>query len=139
MPKTPEQINRRMAEFMGMKWDENRCPVCGWPLKNKIEDGCIIGNCSVRPAPETRAIDRYWASFNPYHNIADAERLMDKLEEMGFRWVLRKNTIDYYFGFVRGIDEIYGEIADLKCEAICLAVDKLLDAQNSQKTSLKSD
>lgn len=25
-----------------------RCPRCTWPLKDKLEDGCIEGNCSYR-------------------------------------------------------------------------------------------
>lgn len=30
---------------------EGRCQVCGWPLVERIEDGCVPGNCSMRPAP----------------------------------------------------------------------------------------
>jgi hypothetical protein len=26
-----------------------QCEVCGWTLKEKIEDGCVPGNCSYRP------------------------------------------------------------------------------------------
>jgi hypothetical protein len=26
-----------------------RCDICDWPLKDKIEDGCIPGNCCYRP------------------------------------------------------------------------------------------
>jgi len=31
---------------------ENRCAVCGWPLKERADDGCVRGNCSMRPRPE---------------------------------------------------------------------------------------
>jgi len=31
---------------------ESRCAVCGWPLKERAEDGCVRGNCSYRPRPE---------------------------------------------------------------------------------------
>lgn len=27
------------------------CPVCGWPLEGDARQGCVIGNCSMRPAP----------------------------------------------------------------------------------------
>lgn len=27
-----------------------QCPICGWPLEDSIEKGCIPGNCSYRPA-----------------------------------------------------------------------------------------
>jgi hypothetical protein len=32
--------------------DDSRCAVCGWPLVMSLEDGCIRGNCSMRPRPE---------------------------------------------------------------------------------------
>ncbi len=28
-----------------------RCNVCGWPLAQRREDGCVPGNCCQRPAP----------------------------------------------------------------------------------------
>ena len=34
---------------MGSK--EERCQVCGWPLAERWEDGCVPGNCSMRPRP----------------------------------------------------------------------------------------
>lgn len=36
-------------------WDEARCRVCGWPLVERIEDGCVTGSCSMRPLPKQRA------------------------------------------------------------------------------------
>lgn len=30
----------------------SRCAVCGWPLAEKPESGCVRGNCSHRPRPE---------------------------------------------------------------------------------------
>jgi hypothetical protein len=31
--------------------DESRCAVCGWPLAATAPDGCVRGNCSMRPLP----------------------------------------------------------------------------------------
>lgn len=31
---------------------QNRCAVCGWPLADSVEKGCVRGNCSYRPRPE---------------------------------------------------------------------------------------
>lgn len=31
--------------------DPNRCAVCGWTLAAKMEEGCMRGNCSLRPLP----------------------------------------------------------------------------------------
>lgn len=42
-------------EVMGEIWDESRCRICGWFLKEKLEEGCIPDSCSLRPAPERRA------------------------------------------------------------------------------------
>lgn len=33
-----------------------RCAVCGWPLAKTREEGCAIGDCSMRPLP-ARAFD----------------------------------------------------------------------------------
>ncbi len=38
-------------EVRGADFDEDltkRCSKCGWPLKERIEDGCTEGNCSQR-------------------------------------------------------------------------------------------
>ena len=32
--------------------DPDRCAVCGWPLANQPEGGCVRGNCSERPRPK---------------------------------------------------------------------------------------
>lgn len=29
-----------------------RCEVCGWPLADSVERGCVAGNCSMRPVPK---------------------------------------------------------------------------------------
>ena len=29
---------------------ESRCPICDWPIKKTIQEGCVPGNCSFRPA-----------------------------------------------------------------------------------------
>lgn len=31
--------------------DSSRCAVCGWPLQESADEGCIRGNCSMRPRP----------------------------------------------------------------------------------------
>lgn len=31
--------------------DPNRCAVCGWKLAASREDGCVRGDCSMRPRP----------------------------------------------------------------------------------------
>jgi hypothetical protein len=32
--------------------DESRCAVCGWPLRDTIDEGCVRANCSQRPRPD---------------------------------------------------------------------------------------
>ena len=33
--------------------DASRCAVCGWPLAETAEEGCIRGCCSYRPRPSS--------------------------------------------------------------------------------------
>jgi hypothetical protein len=35
-----------------MTTQEKSCPVCGWPLRESVRDGCVLGNCSMRPVPK---------------------------------------------------------------------------------------
>ena len=30
--------------------DVSRCAICGWPLAASADEGCVRGNCSLRPA-----------------------------------------------------------------------------------------
>lgn len=54
--KAGPELDALVAEqVMGLTWDESRCRVCGWPLKEKLEDGCVPENCSLRPGPIRRA------------------------------------------------------------------------------------
>lgn len=41
-------------------WDESRCRVCGWPLAASADQGCVPGNCSMRPLPKERADGQAW-------------------------------------------------------------------------------
>jgi hypothetical protein len=47
--------------------DPNRCAVCGWTLSPSRDLGCVRGDCSMRPKPETfydadRAAEEYAAA-----------------------------------------------------------------------------
>lgn len=43
------------------QWNESRCRICGWPLKESIDEGRTIDNCSMRPVPAKRADElRNW-------------------------------------------------------------------------------
>lgn len=51
-----DKMTQFFAGVMGIgKWDESRCRICGWPLVEKIEDGCTKESCSMRPVPDKRA------------------------------------------------------------------------------------
>lgn len=39
-------------ETCGSRPSGERCPVCGWPLKQTIAEGCTAGNCCERPTPK---------------------------------------------------------------------------------------
>ena len=42
-------------EVMGVRWADDRCRICGWPFAESREEGCVDGDCSMRPPPERRA------------------------------------------------------------------------------------
>jgi glutaredoxin len=41
-----------LAEAIKQDDDPTRCAVCGWKLAESAEQGCVRGNCSMRPRPE---------------------------------------------------------------------------------------
>lgn len=66
-----DNINRQLKSILASaalpsaQKDANRCAVCGWPLAESWDKGCVRGNCSQRPRGD---------------NLYDAERA--KLESM---------------------------------------------------------
>lgn len=50
--------------------DNSRCAVCGWPLKETIDEGCVVGNCSMRPLPDI-PYDRDRAIANGYSRYSN--------------------------------------------------------------------
>lgn len=55
MKAGPELDAMVAREVMGEVWDESRCRICGWPLVEKLKDGCVADSCSFRPVPDRRA------------------------------------------------------------------------------------
>jgi len=53
---------------------KDRCPICGWPLAESSNEGCVIGNCSYRPGD----------------NRGDEKR---NLQERGERWLATAGII----------------------------------------------
>ena len=53
------QIVAGAAQFTAT-FPPDRCRICGWPLVEKIQDGCTRKSCSQRPAPAVRA-DHWYA------------------------------------------------------------------------------
>lgn len=49
------ELDAKVALLVDGPWDESRCRICGWPLMERPEEGCIPTSCSLRPAPERRA------------------------------------------------------------------------------------
>lgn len=75
MKAGPELDALVAREVMEETWDESRCRICGWPLKEKLQDGCVPESCCLRPAPERRA-----DAPAPYStDLETAWRVVDKV------------------------------------------------------------
>lgn len=55
MTEAGRELDAAVHLAIGYQWDQARCRICGWPLKDPFDDGCRVGNCSQRPAPTRRA------------------------------------------------------------------------------------
>lgn len=69
------ELDALVAEkVMGITWDNSRCRVCGWPIRDRVEDGCVAENCSRRPGP-----DRWADAPAPYStDLAAAWAIVEK-------------------------------------------------------------
>jgi hypothetical protein len=57
-----QEYDRLFAAILGKgKWDEARCRICGWPLKQTMIEGCTADSCSQRPVPVRRADTLVWS------------------------------------------------------------------------------
>jgi hypothetical protein len=51
LPNVPGEGEIPTERGKAMKTEIERCDVCGWPLREQMKDGCVKGNCSMRPVP----------------------------------------------------------------------------------------
>ena len=72
-------------------WDESRCRICGWPLKESVEKGCVVGNCSERPPPWRRADTPAPVSTDIYAALPLADEMMGALDAQDRTWVLHRD------------------------------------------------
>ena len=109
---------------LGFVWDESKCRICGWRLKGSVDDGCVIDNCSQRPAPKIRADEPGLYSTD----IRVAWVVVDKMMKSGdWKFVLWSNGGNYSAEFQRhkeGSIQIVAT-ADEAPEAICSAALRL--------------
>jgi hypothetical protein len=54
-PLVSRELDAKVHLLLFGPWDESRCRVCAWPIAKSIEEGCVVGNCSMRPLPSHRA------------------------------------------------------------------------------------
>ena len=77
---TEIEINKEVSEKIMriyFTWPDDRCLVCGWIYASSTKDGCVPGNCSLRPQPKVDAFDR---RITPY--ATDAACMMRVIETM---------------------------------------------------------
>ncbi len=128
-----ENLNLRKAVHaaLGRKWDEWRCRICGWQLKESIEDGCTVESCSLRPAPEKRADEP--PPYELKHHLA-LDALMEFCEKNGYHWEISLMRNKRYNCTIWKLDpgqyaqlvsdSFYNSLAICICEAIVEASQK---------------
>jgi hypothetical protein len=110
------------------EWDEKRCRICGWPLKEDLKDGCVPDNCALRPAPARRA-----DAPAPYSTDLEAAwHIVDKLNlcvhragsTQPFYWVGHPG--DGHTGMVGDVDNPTVGTASSAPLAICRSALKIM-------------
>jgi hypothetical protein len=119
------QMDAWVAEFvMGWKWPTNRCPVCGWLYSETRDQGCVPGDCSMRPRPNIVEIQKS-RGYGVYStDIADAWQVVEKMRTSPWKWYeIAHRPIGCMVNFTGNIgDNVYAETAPLAiCKAALLA------------------
>ena len=68
-----------------------RCDVCDWPLANRPEDGCVLGNCCYRP--ESGSAEYY--RIQKRKEALRTQRLAKLREEVVAQAIRWRKTKDY--------------------------------------------
>lgn len=56
-----------------------RCPICDWPLKETVREGCVEGNCSYRPQEGSSEYYRVQQRRDALRNSGKKVSLQDAL------------------------------------------------------------
>lgn len=108
-------------KVFAFKWDETKCRVCGWTLAATVNEGCVPGNCSLRPGPDIPAADR----CAPYStDVSAAFLVVDEMARRGFllQLTLRAKPDLWMAAFGRKfMESVPAEQAVGAARAICLA------------------
>lgn len=79
--KAGRTLDSLIAEkVMGLRYPADRCRICGWELGESVDQGCVEGNCSMRPAPEVNADQRFIPRYSS--DISAAWSVLEKMREL---------------------------------------------------------
>lgn len=75
----------------------DRCDYCGWPLRDDPGQGCIEGNCSMRPRPAQPAdlIEEREAVRALLSRVAALEKENEELRERNSNWQNMLSDAEY--------------------------------------------
>lgn len=89
---TPEMraADARLHKAIYGEWDETRCRVCGWPVKEMIRDGCTKDICSMVDREDKPRADEP----RHFHTSEDARRSL-------LEWLYRPDNTAVCLAFSR--------------------------------------
>jgi hypothetical protein len=118
-----------------------RCQVCGWPLAASREEGCVEGNCAMRPRPSPTYAERLAATEKrPEDELATVRAVLRRLCLAQARWFCsdsltaaeltldERNAIELEFDeALQAAHDMLGLTFCLHCGRPCAAGDDLCD------------
>lgn len=107
-----------------------RCEICGWPLEDSIEKGCVPGNCSYRPDPGSEEYARIQRNRERLKTepVAPAEADADLVER-----VAQLLAAKLYRGGAGVWDTLLSSEKDAFRDAACAILPPIRDAARAEE------
>lgn len=105
----------------------DRCPTCGWPLAATRDDGCVAGDCSMRPVPSPTYAERMAAAPD------------EQTASLTLRVGPRLFAFDSWQQWADKAQSWYAQCGAMFCDTVALDARGRICARGSQFTRARDD
>lgn len=105
-------MNEIVTPYLESQRQPGRCRVCGWPLAESHEQGCVEDNCSMRPLPEPRRF-RFLESWDDVMFVEHCVAMKDYAVRKAFQIAVTNNG-ERWFADIDKTDVLRAALAAIR-------------------------